>query len=208
MVIMGVCLLAGLPAGCLRDVTDESGDPDAVEQARIPEFSKEVEAVLWRRIELVEELAAEEVLVDSVRRANRENASKSDEQIQQLDAKWRATETSNDLYQTSEENDCATLLKGFRYAHRGFAEIFTTDAKGLVVAATNRTTDYVQADEPWWRRAFNEGKGESYHGAIEYDQSASSESISLNVPVLDPDTGRAIGVIKAVCDIMEIKREL
>ena len=36
-----------------------------------------------------------------------------------------------------------------------------TDAKGAVIAATNKTSDYFQADERWWEEAYNNGKGAS-----------------------------------------------
>ena len=76
------------------------------------------------------------------------------------------------------------------------------------MAESNKTSDYLQADESWWTKAFAGGSGDTHHGAIEYDESARSEAISLYVPVIDPDTRQAIGVIKAVCDITAIKMEL
>ena len=78
----------------------------------------------------------------------------------------------------------------------------------LIAAATNRTSDYLQADEAWWSETFSAGQGKSHYGAIEYDDSAYSESIPLYVPIIDPQTSKVIGVLKAVCDITAIKMEL
>ena len=50
--------------------------------------------------------------------------------------------------------------------------------------------------------------GKSYHGESEHDQSAYAEAISLYTPVVDPETKRAIGVMKTVCDITDIGMEL
>jgi len=50
--------------------------------------------------------------------------------------------------------------------------------------------------------------GRSYYGEIEYDESAMAEAISIYIPVIDPDIKKAIGVIKAACDITAIKMEL
>ena len=93
-------------------------------------------------------------------------------------------------------------------AHDAFPEIFVTDRYGLIVAETNKTSDYLQADESWWTKAFADGSGYTHHGAIEYDESDRFEAISLYVPVMDPETQQAIGVMKAVCDITAIKMEL
>ena len=83
-----------------------------------------------------------------------------------------------------------------------------TDKRGLICGETNKTTDYYQADEQWWITAYNLGKGKSYYGGIEYDESAMAEVISIYVPVIDPGINKAIGVIKAACDITAIKMEL
>ena len=73
---------------------------------------------------------------------------------------------------------------------------------------TNKTSDYYQADEAWWTETYANGLGKSLFGAIEYDESALAEAIPIYVPITDPDTGSAIGVMKAVCDITAIKMEL
>ncbi len=105
-------------------------------------------------------------------------------------------------------NPCAKVLVGFQETNKGFSEVFVTDGRGLVVAATNKTSDYLQADEAWWTDTFAGGRGKARHGEIEYDPSARSEAISLYAPVIDPETKQAVGVIKAVCDLTAIKMEL
>ena len=128
--------------------------------------------------------------------------------IADFDQRWQASEGSDELAESTLTNKCARNLVEFQEEHDGFPEIFVTDAKGLVVAATNRTSDYLQSDEEWWKTAYDQGRGRSYYGSIEYDDSAYSESISLYVPVIDSDSAKAIGVLKAVCDITAIKMEL
>ena len=73
---------------------------------------------------------------------------------------------------------------------------------------TNKTSDYYQADEDWWIQSYNEGQGKTFHGAIEYDESAKAEAIPLYMPIMDPDTNKAIGVMKVIIDITAIKMEL
>ena len=132
----------------------------------------------------------------------------SDKDIAELERQWSASPQMNELAKSLVTNEGAQWLIDFQEQHDGFSEIFVTDTRGLIAAATNRTSDYLQADESWWVETFNTGKGKSHYGAIEYDESAYSESIPLYVPIIDPQTSRAIGVLKAVCDITAIKMEL
>ncbi len=206
--IAAVLFSAAWACGCNTDQADRDTDRDASNGVVAPDFSEEVEAVLDRRIRLVEGLAAQPVLVAAVRAANQEHQDMQEGEVLDLDRRWQAGEGSDELAEPILTSECARTLKDFQEEHDGFSEIFVTDAKGLVVAATNRTSDYWQADEAWWERAYNQGRGKSYYGAIDYDDSAFSESISLYVPIIDSDSAKAIGVLKAVCDITAIKMEL
>jgi hypothetical protein len=132
----------------------------------------------------------------------------STDDIRRLDDQWQQTEGIDDFIKSMITNPCAQYLVDYQDEHDAFPEIFVTDENGLIVAETNKTSDYLQADEAWWQKAFAEGEGHVHHGPIEYDESARSEAISLYVPVRDPDTNKAIGVVKAVCDITAIKMEL
>ena len=105
-------------------------------------------------------------------------------------------------------NEVAVKLREFQEENAGFYEIFVTDMYGLNVGQTNKTTDYYQADEDWWIGAYNMGEGRSYHGQIEFDESAQTEAISLYVPIIDPITDEVIGVVKVVMNITAIKIEL
>jgi hypothetical protein len=200
-------LLVLVAAGCDGRSAYETR-PRGDELATTPGFSEEVEAVLRSKAELVEELAAEPKVIDAVKASNEEHKDTTTSEILRLDEKWRATEGLDDFIKAFMTNACAQLFMNFQDANDGFSEVFVTDEHGLIVAETNKTSDYHQADEDWWVDAYNDGAGKSYHGLIEYDESAMSESISVYVPVRDPETGKAIGVIKAVCDITIIKMEL
>ena len=201
-------LLAMGLSGCRRDQGQDTVIPDSTDAAQAPAFSHEVQVVLDKRLQFVEKLAAEKTVVQAVRQANRKSAPISDAEITRLDKEWQQADLQHSLVKALITSPCAQFLVDFQEDHPGYPEIFVTDARGLIVAATNKTSDYWQADESWWQTAYSKGKGKSHHGEIEYDESAHSESISLNVPVLDPESGQAIGVVKAVCDITAIKMEL
>lgn len=79
-----------------------------------------------------------------------------------------------------------------------FAEVFFTDEGGYNVALTNPTSDFVQSDEDWWRRAWSSGFSV---GEIEFDDSSNVWSVDLSVRIHDSGTGNPIGVMKAVLSI-------
>jgi hypothetical protein len=126
----------------------------------------------------------------------------------ELDQRWRKTDGTDNFINPFLTNAVAVKLMEFQKNNFGFQEIFVTDEHGLNVGQTNKTTDYYQADEEWWIRAYNFGEGKTYHGLVEFDESAQTEAISIYVPIRDPDTAIAIGVTKAVFSITAIKAEL
>ncbi|MEK7090191.1 MAG: hypothetical protein AAB930_01245, partial [Patescibacteria group bacterium] len=107
-----------------------------------------------------------------------------------------------------QEDPAAHKLIEFQEENPAFSEIFITDKFGLNVAQTNKTSDFYQADEEWWTGSYNDGKGREYHGAIEFDESAQAEAISVYIPVFDAESGELIGIAKAVLNIAAIKLEL
>ena len=176
--------------------------------AQQPEFFGEVVAVLEKRIEVLRrEVAVDPVVIQAVRDANATHRAVSRSTILEQDRQWRDGGLE-ELVKALVTNDCAERLLAFQEAHDGYAEIFVADAQGLVVGATNRTSDYYQADEDWWVQGYGEGRGRAFYGEIEYDESARAESIPIYLPLMDSQTGTAIGVIKAVVDVTVIKMEL
>ncbi len=89
-----------------------------------------------------------------------------------------------------------------------FRELFLTDLRGYVVAATGRTSDFDQGpeDDPpfgetWWAQAKEKGE---YLGDINYDDSAGVYSIDINMSIRDDDE-RTVGIIKVVYSMENIR---
>ena len=83
-----------------------------------------------------------------------------------------------------------------------FGEIFFTDVNGYNVALTNPTSDFVQSDEGWWTDAFENGIS---LGQVEFDDSAGIWSVEVSVRITDQNTGRNVGVMKAVLGVSLIQ---
>lgn len=89
-------------------------------------------------------------------------------------------------------------LQGYLRAYTtisDFAEIIITENHGLNVLTSSRPSDFVQADEPWWQRAVEDG---SYEGDARYDSSSSAASLEFDVAIRAPGLRNPVGVLKAV----------
>ncbi|MCH8291610.1 SpoIIE family protein phosphatase [Candidatus Poribacteria bacterium] len=89
-----------------------------------------------------------------------------------------------------------------------FKEIFVTDTRGYVIAATNKTSDFDQGpdDDPpfgeqWWAAAIRKGE---HIGKVSFDQSAEVYSVDINMRIMTSN-GRSVGVIKAVYNMENIQ---
>lgn len=83
-------------------------------------------------------------------------------------------------------------------------EILVTDRFGRLVAASNITSDYFQADESWWRDAFDEGRGRIGLTDVRHDASAGVYAFDIAVPVPAPSGEGVVGVMKIVANSREM----
>ncbi|MDD5408842.1 MAG: ATP-binding protein [Candidatus Omnitrophica bacterium] len=82
------------------------------------------------------------------------------------------------------------------------SEIFFTDRYGGLVVASQKTSDFYQADEEWWQKTFNAGKGNVFIGDMEFDESSNNWSITISVPVYSKDL-EVIGVCKVIYNTLK-----
>ncbi len=70
---------------------------------------------------------------------------------------------------------------------------------------TKILSDYYQADEEWWQKSWNQGRGEVFLDDRGYDKSVETIVVGVVVPILDKN--EVIGILKInykVSDILEI----
>ncbi len=173
-----------------------------------PSLAAEVEQILTKEEGVLAAVTTDAVVLDAVRSANAKDKSLSMAEITTLDKAWIASKTTTAAMQAIMQNAASQKLLAFQAINPGFKEIFVADAYGLNAAETDKTSDYYQADEAWWVNSFNGGTGKIIHGPIEFDQSSQTEAISLYIPVIDPSTGTAIGVMKGVLDLSSVSNQL
>ncbi len=86
-----------------------------------------------------------------------------------------------------------------------YREVLFTDRHGRLIAASNRVTDYDQADEDWWKAASDDGlRGRASVTDVRWDDSARALALEVAVPVAEPGSDRLAGVLKAVIDAREL----
>jgi len=124
-----------------------------------------------------------------------------------IDAQWRAADDDSQLVQSivnPEINPLAAQLLEYTKAFPNHVEIFLTDRHGGLLAATNRTSDYYQADEEWWEAAYNNGWGAFYIGQPEYDASSGGAALDMAAPIFSD--GQVIGVARTTFRIDAVYR--
>jgi len=162
---------------------------------------------LSEKILLLEQLAVNPVLVSEAKISSEVHRTWNENAFLELDRQLR-TENSSGVEKMYLSSDTALELLDFQEKNDGFSEIFVTDAYGMNVGQTNRTTDYYQADEAWWQKTYKNGQGQAYYDPIEYDASAQIEGVPLYVPVKNTEDGAVVGVIKAIFHVAALKIEL
>ncbi len=106
-------------------------------------------------------------------------------------------------------NPGANFLKNLQQTNLNqFKEIFLTDLRGYVVAATGKTSDFDQGpgDDPpfgetWWAAAREKGE---HIGEVDFDESAGVYSIDINMSI-KTDDGQTVGIIKVVYSVENIR---
>jgi PAS domain S-box-containing protein len=155
----------------------------------------------------MEGLALNKFIQDGLEEANRKGTPNISA-LEEIDRRWRAAGDNDPLIRRALNNDLAVELREFQSRLPQYAEIFITDTHGALVASTNRTTDYYQADETWWQVAWNDGQGEVYVSQPVFDESADVYAIDIAFPIPAHDRDEYVGILRATVNINELKNVL
>lgn len=152
-------------------------------------------------------MASESQVVDAVVAANRTYERMPEDaiarRIEQTEAIW-PTPKANDLVKQIVSSPVATSLRNYVDLDPRFLRITVTDLRGATVAATHKTIDYYQADEPYWQAIYAEGRGAVSITDVEYDVVTKANYIGIGVPVLEPRTNRFLGTLDALVEVSSL----
>lgn len=122
-----------------------------------------------------------------------------------LDKEWRSSRNLSPALTAVLENEASRFLADLGARDGIYREVLVTDRQGRLIAASNRTSDYYQADEEWWQAAFdNGGRGRVFVSGVLYDESASVKAINIAASIANADESQVVGVIKVIADIREL----
>jgi hypothetical protein len=120
------------------------------------------------------------------------------------DKNWQANSAQAAAASGILSNPASAFLTDLVKQDSVYREILVTDRNGRLVAASNVTSDYLQADEDWWMRAFAGGRGRVSVSDVRRDESAQVYAFEIAVPVHAPDSDELAGVMKIVADSREL----
>lgn len=128
-------------------------------------------------------------------------------QINERDKVWMATPGLDKFMRSFIENDCGDYVREFQKKDPAFREIFVMDINGALVGESDKTSDYNQGDEDKHiKTAQVGGAGATFIDKIKFDESTQAFTRQISVPVVDPDTGKAIGAITVGVDVSLLKK--
>lgn len=172
----------------------------------------EIDEGVFERIEFLQIYAQQKQLASTAKRSNKifDKFTNRQDYINTTDRDWKAkrnTPRIKSVLNSPLSIEFAKLIAAYEkeYGFRIFSEIYLTNQYGVVIAASQRTSDYLQADEQWYQQTLAEEK--FWIGEIEYDES--SETIGADIVInLYDNAGKHVGILKAVLNIADSIRNL
>lgn len=139
-----------------------------------------------------------------------DNMENADEYLATKDNEWISSSDDNVFINEILNNDLSKKLSNRfieywedKYGYRTYEEVFVTNKYGGIVASTQKTSDFAQADEEWWQQAKNNGL---YISDIEYDESVGKNAVSI-ASSISSENEEFIGTIKAVISLRGIVKQ-
>ena len=138
------------------------------------------------------------LVIEAIRKQNREHAAVSSTEIDAMDKEWRrqAKTGGGPLIERLLTKEASVLLaKRMESSNELVTEVFVMDNKGMNVAQSVVTSDYMQGDEAKWQKTYGTGVGEVFVDDIEFDDSTESFQSQVSATITDPSTGKPIGAV-------------
>ena len=198
-------ILGGLRAELNRNLGEDMLGGAAADAARY------MDTYLLSNLTNVSVIASTPTLRKAANASNRSyvvDAERIRDRLLEVDGEWVRGRGAVPIALDIVGNDTSEFLREIAAFNPSYQEILLTDRQGALVAATNITTDYYQADEAWWRQAFGDGEqGTLYSSGVLFDLSAGGQMLEMAVPVRDKlggDEYLVIGVLKVLLGASEL----
>jgi hypothetical protein len=156
------------------------------------------------RINDVSAIAGDTAIADLVKASDRQYTGVGEEataaRLQRIEGQWDTPNTDS-LVKDMMSSRVSRWLQQQRSVNRRLLKIIVSDENGAAVAATGKPVHYVEADQQRWQAVYASGKGAVNVTEVRYDASTQSDYVDIAVPVLEEDSGRFIGAVRALVDV-------
>jgi len=156
------------------------------------------------RINDVSAIAGDTAIADAVKASDRQYTGVGEEataaRLQRIEGQWDTPNTDS-LVKDMMSSRVSRWLQQQRSVNRRLLKIIVSDENGAAVAATGKPVHYVEADQQRWQAVYASGKGAVNVTEVRYDASTQSDYVDIAVPVLEEDSGRFIGAVRALVDV-------
>ncbi len=153
------------------------------------------------RVSILRGISLRYVWIEAVEKKNLEYDLMDKQGLKQyfkdMDRKWADAPPGSLILKEYLENTSSGMARELIREDSYVSEIFITDKLGGLIASSGKTSDFYQADEEWWQKAYNDGKGAVYIGSVEEDASSGTRAIPFAIPLKAGD-GSVVGVCKAI----------
>ena len=138
------------------------------------------------------------LLIEAINKQNADHAGLTDADIDSMDKDWRSQAKSGGgplIDRVVQREASSFLSKKKRESGELVTEVFIMDNKGLNVAVSDVTSDYMQGDEAKWQETYPRGAGQVFVDEVEFDDSSETFQSQVSATVVDPASGKAIGAV-------------
>jgi hypothetical protein len=177
------------------------------EVARLSQVAEHIassaDAYVFRRIVDAAVIAR----VPDIRRAAADGTRQSVDlkKVEAIDQQWQKDRKVPPTLAGILSNPAARFLSDVVKQDQLYREILVADRHGRLVAASQITSDYYQADEGWFTQALDDGRrGRITVSDVRRDESADVYAFDISVPVEDPEGDALAGIMKIVASSQEM----
>ena len=159
------------------------------------EFEPQIREVFEQRLKSWVE---NPMVIEAIKQQNHENQTMSAAGIDALDKDWQRQVKAGGgpLIEHMLSKEASVLLaKRKAGSNELVTEVFVMDNKGLNVAQSDITSDYMQGDEAKWQETYAKGANVVFIDDIEFDDSTEVFQSQVSATITDPSTGEPIGAV-------------
>ena len=167
----------------------------------------DIDKNIYSRIEQLKVYAEVKALKEEIQHSNSEfqEIKNRKSYINTIDRDWKEGKDTSVIREILSNQLSTELLDFMKAMNMGYdylliSEAYVTNKYGVVVGASGRTSDYLQADEDWYQQTIKEQN--FWVGEAEYDESSATFASDIVINLYD-SSGQYIGIFKAVLNIAD-----